>query len=1113
MTLRVRRPGRFPAALAACVVLFALAGLAPPTFADGYHDHGGPGALGPGAVLAASSGANVPSVAPDGKWDVNDPPGPHHDAALDVRTGTWMAVDVCPDGRQIVFDLLGDLYVIPIEGGEARALTSGVAWDEQPRFSPDGTRIAFTSDRAGGDNIWVMDRDGAHPRQVTKETYRLLNSPAWTPDGQYIAARKHFTSTRSAGAGEIWLYHWTGGEGVQMTKRRTDQKDEGEPAFSPDGRYLYWSMDATAGRTFEYNKDANTQIYAIQRLDRETGEITTFAGGPGGAIRPTPSPDGRLVAFIRRIRGQSVLHVAEVVSGEEHPLGAVLDRDLQESWAVHGVYPGMAWTPDSKSVVFWAGGGLHRIEVATRAVRDIPFHVKGTRRVAEVVRFPVTVAPDSLHARMLRWVTVSPQGDRVVYSALGHLWIRTLPVGTPRRLTRQNDHFEFYPSWSRDGKAIVYVSWDDTALGAVRVVPVTGGEGRVVTRQPGHYVEPVFSPDGSTIVYRAVAGGYLFSSAWSRETGIFRLPAAGGPSRLVRRKGYAPHFGAASDRVYLVDVAGADQDERTLVSVGLDGADERTHLKGVYLTEARLSPDEKWIAFREKYKVWVAPFTRAGSAYDVGPTARNLPVRLVSKDAGEYLGWSGNSRTLHWALGPELCTRDLTELFTFVPGAPDSLADTPARHQDVGFDYALDRPDGVVALTGARLVTMRGDEIVEDGTIVVRGNRIVAVGPRATVAVPAGARVIEATGRTVVPGFVDAHWHGGMGDEQLLPQRSWISYASLAFGVTTLHDPSNDSGEIFTQGEMQRAGLTVAPRIFSTGTILYGAKGDFRADVDSLGDALMHLRRMQAYGAGSVKSYNQPRRDQRQQVLEAAREMGINVVPEGGALFPHNMTMVVDGHTGVEHSLPIARVYDDVVQLWSQTKVGYTPTFNVAYGGLDGEHYWYAKTPVWADERLQAFVPRRILDARARRPLTAPDGEWNHIVVAEEAAKLHRAGVGVQIGAHGQREGLGAHWEIWSLVQGGMTPHEALRCASLGGAQYLGYDRDLGSLEPGKLADLVVMDRDPLQDIRNSESVSMVMVNGRLYDAATMNEIAPRHLARGSFWWEAQQREEREGTR
>jgi Tol biopolymer transport system component/imidazolonepropionase-like amidohydrolase len=1098
MSLRLR---------AHCLAAAAALSLALPHAATAQYaadpDDREPRALGP------ASGGNAPTVAQDGSWRVDAPPGPKSKVALDTRTGTWMSVDVSPDGREIVFDLLGDLYLLPIGGGEAKALTSGLAWDEQPRFSPDGKRIAFTSDRAGGDNLWIVDRDGSHPRQVTKESFRLLNSPAWTPDGQYLAGRKHFTSTRSAGAGEIWLYHWTGGDGVQMTKRRTEQKDEGEPAFSPDGRYLYWSMDATAGGSFEYNKDSNTQVYVIQRLDRASGEIRTIAGGPGGAIRPTPSPDGKSLAFIRRIRGESVLWVADLESGRERPVYAPMERDLQESWAVHGVYPGIAWTPDAKSIVFWAKGGLHRVDVAGGAASDIAFHVKGEREVTEALRFRVPVAPDSIHAKMLRWVTVSPQGDRVAYSALGHIWVKNLPGGRPRRLTKAEDRWEFYPSWSRDGKSLVYVTWNDARMGAVCVANAATGAERTVTQKPGHYVEPVFSPDGSTIVFRATGGGYLFSTDWARETGVFKVSAAGGPAKLVRRGGSEPQFGAANDRVYLVDVSGEDDDIRTLVSVGLDGADERTHLKGVYFTEAKLSPDEKWIAFREKYKAWVAPFTFAGRPYDVGPGMRDLPVKLLSRDAGDFLGWSGDSRSLHWSLGPELFTRDLAETFAFAPGAPDSLADVAPRRQDISFDFAHDRPAGLLALTGATVLTMRDhDEVLRDATILVEGNRIRAVGPRTSVTVPAGAKVVDLAGKTVVPGFVDTHWHGGMGSEQLVPQASWIDYASLAFGVTTLHDPSNDSGQIFTQAEMQRAGLIVAPRIFSTGTILYGAKGDFRADVDSLGDALMHLRRMKAYGASSVKSYNQPRRDQRQEVLEAGRELGMNVVPEGGALYPHNMTMVIDGHTGIEHCLPIERVYDDVVQLWSGTKVGYTPTFNVAYGGLDGEHYWYAKTPVWADAQLQRFVPRRLLDARARRPVTAPDNEWNHIAVAEEAAKLHRAGVGVQIGAHGQREGLGAHWEIWSLVQGGMTPHEALWCASMGGARHLGYDAEIGSLEPGKLADLVVFDRDPLADIRNTSSLRYVMANGRLYDAPTMNEVAPVRKPRPLFWWEAQQAEE-----
>ena len=279
---------------------------------------------------------------------------------LDVDTGTWMSVDVSPDGKEIVFDLLGDIYAMPIGGGEAKPLTSGIAWDMQPRYSPDGKWIAFTSDRSGGDNIWVMDRDGKNPQQVTKETFRLLNSPAWTPDSQYIAARKHFTGTRSVGAGEIWIYHRSGGEGLQMTKRATEQKDEGEPAFSPDGRYLYWSADTTPGKIFEYNKDPNGQIYVIKRLDRETGKIVSFVTGAGGSIRPTPSPDGKSLAFMRRVRYKSTLFVTDLESGVERPVWDGLERDMQETWAIHGVYPGMAWTPDSKSVVLWAGGKIQR---------------------------------------------------------------------------------------------------------------------------------------------------------------------------------------------------------------------------------------------------------------------------------------------------------------------------------------------------------------------------------------------------------------------------------------------------------------------------------------------------------------------------------------------------------------------------------------------------------------------------------------------------------------------------------------------------------------------------------------------------------------------------------
>lgn len=1037
----------------------------------------------------------------ESKWDVEAPPGlESYEVKLDVTEGTWLSLDVSPDGTEIAFDLLGDLYLLPIAGGEARSLTHGLSWDMQPRFSPDGKSIVFTSDRAGGDNVWIIGRDGKDPKQVTKESFRLLNSPTWSPDGEFIAARKHFTAERSLGSGEIWLYHRTGGGGLQLTTKPNDQKDVGEPAFSPDGRYVYFSQDTTPGGFFQYNKDPNGQIYVIRRLDRETGELIDLIGGAGGAVRPTPSPDGKSLAFVRRERGKSVLKVLDLASGSERALFDGLDRDMQETWAIHGVYPAMAWTPDGTAIVFWAAGGLHRVDVATAAVSPIPFHLRDTRKVLRALRSPQSVDSERFPVRMLRWVQVSPAGDRVLYQALGKIWLRDLPAGTPRRLTADDAHFELYPSFSRDGRSVVYIAWDDRELASIRIASVAAGSSRTVTTKPGHYVEPTFSPDGQTIVYRASTGGDLTSPHWSFDTGLYALPAVGGEAKKLTSDGFGAHFGAASDRVYFVTLG--EKNARKLKSIALTGAEEREHAGSEFATELRVSPDGKWLAFVERFNAYVVPFPPTGKAIDLSPETSSIPQAKVSKDAGENLHWSGDSSTLHWSLGPELFSRPLKEAFSFLAGAPAKLPDPPSAGLPIGFEAISDRPTGKVAFVGGRVVTMKGDEVIEDGTVIVEGNRIVAVGPRGTVTVPPDAQVVDAREKTVLPGLVDVHWHGSQGEEEVTPQLNWYNYAALAFGVTTLHDPSNDTSEIFASAEMQRAGLQVAPRITSTGTILYGARAPFKAVIDSLDDARAHLKRMKAVGAFSVKSYNQPRRDQRQQVLAAAKELGMLVVPEGGSLFQHNMTMVADGHTGVEHSIPVGAIYEDVRQLWSGTDVGYTPTLVVGYGGLWGEEYWYATTDVWAHPRLSKFVPRERLDPRSRRRGIAPDGEWNHFNNARVATELGARGVKVNIGAHGQREGLAAHWEIWMLVQGGMSPHQALRAATWNGAHYLGLDHQIGSLEPGKLADVIVIEGNPLADIRQSDKVTYTMVNGRLYDAATMNEIGNRPRERSRFWWE-----------
>jgi imidazolonepropionase-like amidohydrolase/Tol biopolymer transport system component len=1051
------------------------------------------------AILLLSSTALAQDKKDAAKWDVAAPPGlKMRQVPINVSEGTWMNLDVSPDGRTIAFDLLGDIYTMPIGGGRATRISGGMPYETQPRFSPDGRQIAFTSDRGGGENIWLMNADGSNRRQLTKETFTLLNNATWSPDGRFIAARKHFTTQRSAGTGEVWMYHVAGGNGVALVERPNPQhqKELGEPMFTPDGTGIYFSRNTTPGPIFEYAQNSNQQLFAIERYDIKTGERTTVAGGPGGAVRPAPSPDGRYLAFVKRERSKSKLYVKDLRSGEERKIYDDLDLDMQETWAVHGVYPNMDWTPDNRSIVFWAGGKIRRVNMDGSGAAEIPFQVSDTRDVIDPPRPQVNVFSETFTTKLPRFASLSPDGRRTVFESLGRLYIKE-GNGTPRLLTASDGDFQLYPSWSRDGSRIAFVSWNDQRLAEIRTVAADGSGLRTVTNQPGHYRRPRFSPDGQTIVFERGGGGYLTSDRWSEDQGVFRAPANGGAATRLVKDGGNPHFGALADRVYLE----VNEDQKLkLISVDMNGKDRRTHAQGDLVTEYQVAPTGDHLAFRENYNVFVAPFFAGAKTLDVGAKGTQLPITKVTGIGGQYLHWAGNGGTVAWSMGPTLYSAPSNSIIR----ADGGKYAAPTSGISLAMPVRSDVPTGQVALVGAKVITMANDAggIIEDGVVIVDGNRIRAVGRRGEVAIPAGARQVDLAGKTIIPGIIDAHAHGAQGEDDLIPQQNWDALAHLAFGVTTVHDPSSTSSEIFPAGEMQRAGVILAPRTFSTGEIVYGARAPGRyAVIDSVDDALAHVRRLKIQGAHSIKNYNQPRRDQRQQVVAAAIREDIAVVAEGGSLFEMDMALIADGNTTLEHNIPQARLYEDVLSFYAGTKVGYTPTLGVTYGGLGGEPYWIQESQVFKHPLLTRHVPANVLNPELVRVTRAPEEDYVDKLSAATAKLISQRGVPVSIGAHGQQQGLAAHWEMWSFVRGGWSPLEALKAGTITPARALGF-KDIGSLEPGKLADLVILNADPTKDIRNSDDVSKVMLNGRLYDAATLNEEVTGTRRRQPYYWE-----------
>lgn len=1030
-------------------------------------------------------------------WDINVPHGTTHDLSLSLDEATWMNISIHQD--TFVTDILGNLYTGSIGGGPLRTLTTGTAWDTEAVFSPDGQTIAYASDEGGNENIWLMDVKTGEKRQLTEETEARMTAPAWDPSGEWLVVRRRTVDTRSIGVTELWQVHISGGAGTALTSKDT-HPHAGEAVVAGD--HIYFSN--RAGR-FEYGHNPVGGLWSIQRIDRNTGAMDSIVQGSGGAVRPAVHPDGTQLAFVTRDRTQTRLELVELASGRRRVLADWLDHDQMEGFALHGVYPQIDWTDDGEGIVLWAGGKLWRVDMDGERTA-VPFQADGTWQFHSVPRADNAVK-NQVVAKVIRWPVQNPKTGALAFSAMGELW--TQDAGSPP--VRRSDSTGYAPAWSPEGKKLAWVSWtdcpiDEPAVGAD--YPDCGGALHILTGKRdevlpvrGQWNAPAWLADGSLLAWRGTGGTTAAPLTGEPRMELVHLtPMKRGEwsTKVLTTTGFrgglehAPVPVVRGDRVYFLATrpgAGRVPEEVVLRSVSVHGADPRDHLKFDGAQEVALSPDLRHVAWRQDYQVFVAPFRATGAEQDLGGKA--VPKRKVSDVDGAWLAWAPDGQSLSWM--------QANKRFTVAVGG-ESFFDEDVELQPTKTKITLrlprDRPTETVAYTHATALTMKTVDGAPctDCTVVVNGDRIVRVASKG--AVPAGAREVDLTGKTLIPGLVDVHAHLHYTAGDVLPAQEWRYLVNLDYGVTTVHDPSADTELVFTQAERVAAGLSVGPRIHSTGFVLYGALGNYNAETADPEAAKRHVQRLKSLGATSVKVYQQSRRDQRQWYIAACNELGMLCTAEGGGDIWMNLGMVADGMHAVEHALPRAPLYEDVKAYFaasSQAKdswgSAYTQTLNVAYGGMSGqEWYWQHMHPFADGSREQARMlrhyPRRLLDQKAwRRGVVLQDGDWNHMQVARDAADMMRRGVLTTLGAHGELQGLGVHWELWSMAgPGAMSPTEALFSATQHGARYLGMEGDIGSIEQGKLADFVVLNSDPRDDIHNSSDIAFVVTNGRVWD-------------------------------